>query len=150
MWIKLLGICLVCVSCAGIGGGEALRLIGRRRFLEEVKRIAAGLQGEIGYTQAVLPLALCRAGARGDGKAGKLFFVAGARHCAMSAIVAAHRLSAPPVFYYTDYYSRNYRYKHRTYNYCSYMCHNPRKHTTDSSLLILAAGIILRRRAVKF
>ena len=39
MWIKLLGICLVCVSCAGIGGGEALRLIGRRRFLEEVKRI---------------------------------------------------------------------------------------------------------------
>lgn len=61
MWIKLLGICLVCVSCAGIGGGEALRLIGRRRFLEEVKRIAAGLQGEIGYTQAVLPLALCRA-----------------------------------------------------------------------------------------
>ena len=45
MWIKLLGICLVCVSCAGIGGGEALRLIGRRRFLEEVKRIAAGLQG---------------------------------------------------------------------------------------------------------
>ena len=55
MWIKLLGICLVCVSCAGIGGGEALRLIGRRRFLEEVKRIAAGLQGEIGYTQAVLP-----------------------------------------------------------------------------------------------
>ena len=71
MWIKLLGICLVCVSCAGIGGGEALRLIGRRRFLEEVKRIAAGLQGEIGYTQAVLPLALCRAGARGDGKAGK-------------------------------------------------------------------------------
>ena len=38
MWIKLLGICLVCVSCAGIGGGEALRLIGRRRFLEEVKR----------------------------------------------------------------------------------------------------------------
>ena len=80
----------------------------------------------------------------------KLFFVAGARHCAMSAIVAAHRLSAPPVFYYTDYYSRNYRYKHRTYNYCSYMCHNPRKHTTDSSLLILAAGIILRRRAVKF
>ena len=71
MWIKLLGICLVCVSCAGIGGGEALRLIGRRRFLEEVKRIAAGLQGEIGYTQAVLPLALCRAGARGDGKAGQ-------------------------------------------------------------------------------
>ena len=67
MWIKLLGICLVCVSCAGIGGGEALCLIGRRRFLEEVKRIAAGLQGEIGYTQAVLPLALCRAGARGDG-----------------------------------------------------------------------------------
>ena len=64
MWIKLLGICLVCVSCAGIGGGEALRLIGRRRFLEEVKRIAAGLRGEIGYTQAVLPLALCRAGAR--------------------------------------------------------------------------------------
>ena len=54
MWIKLLGICLVCVSCAGIGGGEALRLIGRRRFLEEVKRIAAGLRGEIGYTQAVL------------------------------------------------------------------------------------------------
>ena len=80
----------------------------------------------------------------------KLFFVAGARHCTMSAIVAAHRLSAPPVFYYTDYYSRNYRYKHRTYNYCSYMCRNPRKHTTDSSLLILAAGIILRRRAVKF
>ena len=40
MWIKLLGICLVYVSCAGIGGGEALRLIGRRRFLEEVKRIA--------------------------------------------------------------------------------------------------------------
>ena len=79
MWIKLLGICLVCVSCAGIGGGEALRLIGRRRFLEEVKRIAAGLQGEIGYTQAVLPLALCRAGARGDGKAGKLFLVAGER-----------------------------------------------------------------------
>ena len=78
MWIKLLGICLVCVSCAGIGG-EALRLIGRRRFLEEVKRIAAGLQGEIGYTQAVLPLALCRAGARGDGKAGKLFLVAGER-----------------------------------------------------------------------
>ena len=73
MWIKLLGICLVCVSCAGIGGGEALRLIGRRRFLEEVKRIATGLRGEIGYTQAVLPLALCRAGARGDGKAGKLF-----------------------------------------------------------------------------
>ena len=64
MWIKLLGICLVCVSCAGIGGGEALRLIGRRRFLEEVKRIAAGL---------------CRAGARGDGKAGKLFLVAGER-----------------------------------------------------------------------
>ena len=62
MWIKLLGICLVCVSCAGIGGGEALRLIGRRRFLEEVKRIAAGLRGEIGYTQAVLPLALCHAG----------------------------------------------------------------------------------------
>ena len=61
MWIKLLGICLVCVSCAGIGGGEALRLIGRRRFLEEVKRIAAGLRGEIGYTQVVLPLALCRA-----------------------------------------------------------------------------------------
>ena len=80
----------------------------------------------------------------------KLFFVAGARHCAMSAIVAAHRLPAPLVFYYTDYYSRNYRYKHRAYNYCSYMCHNPRKHTTDSSLLILAAGIILRRRAVKF
>ena len=79
MWIKLLGICLVCVSCAGIGGGEALRLIGRRRFLEEVKRIAAGLRGEIGYTQAVLPLALCRAGARGDGKAGKLFLVAGER-----------------------------------------------------------------------
>ena len=70
MWIKLLGICLVCVSCAGIGGGEALRLIGRRRFLEEVKRIATGLRGEIGYTQAVLPLALCRAGARGDGKDG--------------------------------------------------------------------------------
>ena len=79
MWIKLLGICLVCVSCAGIGGGEALRLIGRRRFLEEVKRIAAGLRGEIGYTQAVLPLVLCRAGARGDGKAGKLFLVAGER-----------------------------------------------------------------------
>lgn len=79
MWIKLLGICLVCVSCAGIGGSEALRLIGRRRFLEEVKRIAAGLRGEIGYTQAVLPLALCRAGARGDGKAGKLFLVAGER-----------------------------------------------------------------------
>ena len=79
MWIKLLGICLVCVSCAGIGGGEALRLIGRRRFLEEVKRIATGLRGEIGYTQAVLPLALCRAGARGDGKAGKLFLVAGER-----------------------------------------------------------------------
>ena len=79
MWIKLLGICLVCVSCAGIGGGEALCLIGRRRFLEEVKRIAAGLRGEIGYTQAVLPLVLCRAGARGDGKAGKLFLVAGER-----------------------------------------------------------------------
>ena len=79
MWIKLLEICLVCVSCAGIGGGEALRLIGRRRFLEEVKRIATGLRGEIGYTQAVLPLALCRAGARGDGKAGKLFLVAGER-----------------------------------------------------------------------
>ena len=79
MWIKLLGICLVCVSCAGIGGGEALRLIDRRRFLEEVKRIAAGLRGEIGYTQAVLPLVLCRAGARGDGKAGKLFLVAGER-----------------------------------------------------------------------
>ena len=47
MWIKLLGICLVCVSCAGIGGGEALRLIGRRRFLEEVKRIAAGLRGKL-------------------------------------------------------------------------------------------------------
>ena len=80
----------------------------------------------------------------------KLFFVAGARHCAMSAIVAAHRLPAPLVFNHADYYSRYYRYKHRTYNYCSYMCHNPRKHTTDSSLLILAAGIILRRRAVKF
>ena len=79
MWIKLLGICLVCVSCAGIGGGEALRLIGRRRFLEEVKRIATGLRGEIGYTQAVLPLALCRAGARGDGKAGKIYWVAGER-----------------------------------------------------------------------
>lgn len=77
MWIKVLGICLVCVSCAGIGGSEALRLIHRRRFLEEVKRIAAGLQGEIGYTQAVLPLALCRAGARGEGKAGKLFLMAG-------------------------------------------------------------------------
>ena len=79
MWIKCVGICLVCVSCAGIGGSEALRLIRRRRFLEEVKRIAAGLQGEIGYTQAVLPLALCRAGGRGDGKAGKLFLMAGGR-----------------------------------------------------------------------
>ena len=86
MWIKLLGICLVCVSCAGIGGGEALRLIGRRRFLEEVKRIAAGLRGEIGYTQAVLPLALCRAGARGDGKAGKLFLVAGERLEAIQSV----------------------------------------------------------------
>lgn len=47
--------------------------------MEEVKRIATGLRGEIGYTQAVLPLALCRAGARGDGKAGKLFLVAGER-----------------------------------------------------------------------
>ena len=74
MWIKLLGICLVCVSCAGIGGGEALRLIGRRRFLEEVKRIATGLRGEIGYTQAVLPLALCRAGARGMEKRGNYFW----------------------------------------------------------------------------
>ena len=53
MWIKLLGICLVCVSCAGIGGGEALRLIGRRRFLEEVKRIAAGLQGAAGSESRV-------------------------------------------------------------------------------------------------
>mgnify|MGYP000158140409 CR=1 FL=1 len=74
MWIKLLGICLVCVSCAGIGGGEALRLIGRRRFLEEVKRIAAGLQGEIGYTQAVLPLALCRAGHAGIEKRENYFW----------------------------------------------------------------------------
>lgn len=79
MWIKCVGICLVCVSCAGIGGSEALRLIRRRRFLEEIKRIATGLQGEIGYTQAVLPLALCRAGERGDGKAGKLFWMAGER-----------------------------------------------------------------------
>ena len=79
MWIKCVGICLVCVSCAGIGGSEALCLIRRRRFLEEVKRIAAGLQGEIGYTQAALPLALCRAGARGDGKAGKMFLMAGER-----------------------------------------------------------------------
>ena len=51
MWIKLLGICLVCVSCAGIGGGEALRLIGRRRFLEEVKRIAAGLRGDTAFSE---------------------------------------------------------------------------------------------------
>ena len=79
MWIKLLGICLVCVSCAGIGGGEALRLIGRRRFLVVVKRIATGLRGGGGSKQAGLHLAVCRAGARGDGKAGKLFLVAGER-----------------------------------------------------------------------
>lgn len=77
MWIKVLGICMIGVSCAGIGGSEAVRLIRRRRFLEEVKRIAAGLQGEIGYTQALLPLALCRAGKRGSGKAGELFQAAG-------------------------------------------------------------------------
>ncbi len=55
-----------------------MRLIGRRRFGGS-KTDCRGLRGEIGYTQAVLPLALCRAGARGDGKAGKLFWVAGER-----------------------------------------------------------------------
>ena len=74
MWIKLLGICLVCVSCAGIGGGEALRLIGRRRFLEEVKRIAAGTAGRDWVYTGSSSSGTVPGGARGDGKAGKLFW----------------------------------------------------------------------------
>ena len=45
-WIKLLGICLVCVyRVRGSGGGEALRLIGRRRFLEGSKTDCHGTAG---------------------------------------------------------------------------------------------------------
>mgnify|MGYP002225811701 CR=1 FL=1 len=63
----------------GLAGVEALRLIGRRRFLEEVKRIAAGLQGEIGYTQQFFLWHCAGRGHAGMEKREKLFLVAGER-----------------------------------------------------------------------
>lgn len=61
---------LVCIVC-GDWRGEALRLI--TGGVLEKQTDCRGTAGEIGYTQAVLPLVLCRAATR-DGKAGKLFW----------------------------------------------------------------------------
>lgn len=79
MWIKGFGVCLVMISCVGLGMQTAQQRKERRRVLETLKRMISQLKGEILYSNLPLPAALLRAGQRNDGPAAGLFLAVAKR-----------------------------------------------------------------------
>ena len=51
---KSVGVLLILFSCAGLGFGQSLRLTGRLRTLEMMKRMTVLLKGEIRFGNASL------------------------------------------------------------------------------------------------
>lgn len=59
---KSVGVLLIIFSCAGLGFGQSLRLTGRLRTLEMMKRMTVLLKGEIRFGNASLCSAFYEAG----------------------------------------------------------------------------------------
>lgn len=73
MWLKILGVLFVILSCAGLGADAAHKLKKRLRLLETLKHMVIHLKGEILYANAPLAEAFERTGNRNPGKAGDFF-----------------------------------------------------------------------------
>lgn len=73
MWIKIIGVLFVTLSCAGLGADAAHKLKKRLRLLETLKHMVIHLKGEILYANAPLAEAFERTGNRNPGKAGDFF-----------------------------------------------------------------------------
>lgn len=61
---KSVGVLLIIFSCAGLGFGQSLRLTGRLRTLEMMKRMIVLLRGEIRFGNASLCSAFYEAGGK--------------------------------------------------------------------------------------
>ena len=57
MWMKIIGVMLVMISCTGLGAEAARQLKERRKLLETLKRMVSQLKGEILYSNLPLPTA---------------------------------------------------------------------------------------------
>ena len=73
MWMKIIGVMLVMISCTGLGAEAARQLKERRKLLETLKRMVSQLKGEILYSNLPLPTAFLRTGQRSSGAAAALF-----------------------------------------------------------------------------
>ena len=62
--LKVLGVCLVVLSCTALGFERSLKLTRRLSGLRELQRMVLLIKGEISYRKEALPEALIRAAGR--------------------------------------------------------------------------------------